>query len=31
MMANICEVLGQGLTDTNHFQYLSNFIPFIYK
>ena len=27
----ICEVLGQGLTDTNHFQYLDHLIPFIYK
>lgn len=31
MMADICEVLGQGLTDPNHYQYLAHFIPFVYK
>ena len=31
MMANICEVLVQGLPDTNNFQYLAHFIHFIYK
>lgn len=29
MMANVCEVLGQGLSDPNHFQYLSHFIPIL--